>query len=281
VAARGIDLPDLDLVIHADMPKNTEGLLHRSGRTGRAGRKGASVLIFPFSARRRAERLFQAAGVTARWGEPPGADAIKRRDDERLLGDPSLLAGPKPEEMDIVRALLEQHDPAHIAAAFVRLARQGQAPPEDLAPNTEWTDKPTVRERRGDGGGENFVGGSWASLSVGRAQSAEPRWLIPMLCKAGGLTKRQLGAIRIHQHETHVEIDAGAIDAFFHRLGEGGRLEKSIHVTRLLEAPNAVPRGKPTSPNRAQPGNPTPARANGRVKPKKSKTAKKTWHPAD
>ena len=40
VAARGIDLPNLELVIHADLPKNREILLHRSGRTGRAGRKG-------------------------------------------------------------------------------------------------------------------------------------------------------------------------------------------------------------------------------------------------
>ena len=47
VAARGIDLPDLELVIHADLPTNPETLLHRSGRTGRAGRKGVSALIVP------------------------------------------------------------------------------------------------------------------------------------------------------------------------------------------------------------------------------------------
>jgi len=47
VAARGIDLPGLELVIHADLPSNEEGLLHRSGRTGRAGRKGISALIIP------------------------------------------------------------------------------------------------------------------------------------------------------------------------------------------------------------------------------------------
>ena len=45
VAARGIDLPGLDLVVHADLPTNSETLLHRSGRTGRAGAKGVSALI--------------------------------------------------------------------------------------------------------------------------------------------------------------------------------------------------------------------------------------------
>jgi len=41
VAARGIDLPNLDLVIHADLPNDAEVMQHRSGRTGRGGRKGA------------------------------------------------------------------------------------------------------------------------------------------------------------------------------------------------------------------------------------------------
>ena len=46
VAARGIDLVNLDIVIHADLPRNSEGLLHRSGRTGRAGNKGKCILLF-------------------------------------------------------------------------------------------------------------------------------------------------------------------------------------------------------------------------------------------
>src|SRR5690349_19376816 len=67
VAARGLDLPDLGLVIHADLPANTAGLLHRSGRTGRAGKKGVSVVMVPHSKRRIAERLLQVAGVEAEW----------------------------------------------------------------------------------------------------------------------------------------------------------------------------------------------------------------------
>jgi len=63
VAARGIDLPSLDLVIHAELPRTAETLHHRSGRTGRAGRKGVSVLLVQLSRRRRAEQLLQAAGL--------------------------------------------------------------------------------------------------------------------------------------------------------------------------------------------------------------------------
>ena len=57
VAARGLDLPDLGLVVHADLPTDRAVLLHRSGRTGRAGRNGMSVLLVPYTMRRRAESL--------------------------------------------------------------------------------------------------------------------------------------------------------------------------------------------------------------------------------
>lgn len=288
VAARGIDLPDLELVVHADLPKNTEALLHRSGRTGRAGRKGASVLIVPYSARRRTERLLHDAGINAQWGEPPSADDIKRRDDQRLLGDPLLEAPPEGAEQDIVRALLNKHDAAHIAAAFVRLYRKGQAAPEDLAPTQGWT---ADRSPRGQAP-ENFTGGAWVALSIGRTKQAEPRWLIPMLCKAGGLTKRQIGAIQIDENDTYVEIDAASVDAFIARVGEGGRLEKSIFVKRAGQPPGQryerpardaaphAPRAKPRPPQQR-----AAKHAKSSHKPHGAKPGgapkKRNWRPAD
>lgn len=240
VAARGIDLPDLELVIHADLPKNTEALLHRSGRTGRAGRKGTSVLIVPYSARRRTERLLREAQITAKWGDPPSVDEIKKRDDERLLGDELLSEPLQGGEHGIVRALVAQHGAEQIAAAFVRLYRKGQAAPEDLAPAPAWNEGQERRERRaprGEAGGNFVSGGAWISLSVGRNQRAEPRWLIPMLCKAGGINKRELGTIRIQQNETHVEISATSIDGFFERIGRAGNIEKGIVATRIDAPP--------------------------------------------
>lgn len=279
VAARGIDLPDLELVVHADLPKNTEALLHRSGRTGRAGRKGASVLIVPYSARRRTERLLRDANIQAKWGEPPSADDIKRRDDERLLGDPLFADAVQPAEQDIIQSLLAEHDPVQIAAAFVRLYRKGQAAPEDLAPAPAWNDAPERAPRAEPR--NNFTSGAWVSLSVGRAHKAEPRWLIPMLCKAGGLNKRQLGTIRIQQKETHVEIDAAAIDAFMARVGEGGRLEKSIHVTRMDQPPEspAARAARPQGPGRKPQHKGKRSDHQRREAPAPGK--KRQWHPAD
>ena len=85
VAARGLDMPDLGLVIHADLPQNKQALLHRSGRTGRAGRKGLSVMIVPAQHRGAAERLLASAKINAVWSAAPSADAIRARDEENLV----------------------------------------------------------------------------------------------------------------------------------------------------------------------------------------------------
>ncbi|XP_028087936.1 DEAD-box ATP-dependent RNA helicase 53, mitochondrial-like [Camellia sinensis] len=46
VAARGLDVPNVDLVIHYELPSTSEIFVHRSGRTGRAGKKGSAILIY-------------------------------------------------------------------------------------------------------------------------------------------------------------------------------------------------------------------------------------------
>lgn len=290
VAARGIDLPDLDLVIHADLPKNTEALLHRSGRTGRAGRKGTSVLIVPYPARRRTDRLLRDAQISAKWGDPPSADDVKQRDDERLLADAVLQGGAEEAERALVAELLSRHSAESIAAAFVRLYRKGQPAPEDLAPTPAWTeDQDTPGARRGAPGPRNgFENSVWIALSVGRVQSAEPRWLIPMLCKAGGLNKRDIGAIRIKHDYTEVELNAAKAEGFFERLGKHGNIEKSIRA-RPLNGPGEATESRPQSrppqrPRDDHQGERKPKRNDApksQGKPNKGPKGKKQWHPAD
>lgn len=94
VAARGIDLPNLGLVVHAELPHDAEALQHRSGRTGRAGRKGVSALLVPVSRRRRAEQLLTDAGVRVFWSGPPSAEEIRKLDQARLLQDPDSNGAP-------------------------------------------------------------------------------------------------------------------------------------------------------------------------------------------
>ncbi|MGB3721334.1 MAG: DEAD/DEAH box helicase [Pacificimonas sp.] len=240
VAARGIDLPGLDLVIHADLPSNPETLLHRSGRTGRAGRKGISAIVIEARGRNKAERLLRAARLDADWGNPPSADDVMARDEERMFADPILTDAAHEDEAAFAAQLLEKFPPAQIATAFLRLKRAGMSAPEDVQlvdvqPGKKGGFDPlqggNSRERSAR---QDFEDSVWISLSVGRKQNAEPRWLIPLLCNAGDITKPDLGAIKMQQTETFVELNAEQADAFLLSIGPNLTLEKNIRV-RVLD----------------------------------------------
>ncbi len=234
VAARGLDLPDLDLVIHADLPTNKETMLHRSGRTGRAGRKGTSVLLVPYPKRRRAEQLLAAAGVDAGWSDPPSAELIRARDQERLLSDPILAEEPAEEDLALARTLLEGRPAEWIAAALVRTHRARLPAPEeqfDAAPAAPARD-PTARFVKAPREPQRTSsGGAWFRLTLGRRSNADPKWLIPLICRLGGVTKADIGAIRIFDTDTRFEIMPETAERFalaVQRNGDGeARIEPS------------------------------------------------------
>lgn len=118
VAARGLDLPDLGLVIHAELPVNKATLLHRSGRTGRAGKKGVSVLLVPSTRRRKAEMLLGAAGLDATWSAAPGIDEILARDEERLLATPIFDQTVTDEDFALAKKLAAERTPEELACAW-------------------------------------------------------------------------------------------------------------------------------------------------------------------
>ena len=269
VAARGIDLPNLELVIHADLPRDREALLHRSGRTGRAGRKGVSVLIVPHHARRRTERLLMDAAITASWGRPPSADDVLRRDKERLLADPVLSEPLTDDERAFVEELLTQHSAEQIAAAFLRQVRAGQSAPEELdttvpQERTSASSAATTKAPRGE-----FGDSVWFSISIGRKQNAEPRWLLPMLCGAGRITKRDIGSIKIQQDETFFQIAEGSVERFLSAIGPKQMLEKNIKVKRLEGMPKDLGGNGSFAARKAAPYDPEKSSARKPVAPKR------------
>jgi ATP-dependent RNA helicase DeaD len=293
VAARGLDLQNLGLVIHADLPRDPATLLHRSGRTGRAGRKGVSALLVAPKARRRVERLLGDAKISATWGKPPSADEIARQDDARLLSDAAISAPSSAHEKQLVEQLLAQHGAEAVAAAFVRAKREGRSAPEELrdvddrasdrkakpdwerperslrdrperirpdrperAPREEWTtreDRPSreerpPREKRARTERADLHGAIWIAINVGRKKNADPKWLLPMLCKAGGLERDDIGQIRINAGNTHVELTPQGAMRLFEKVGESGRLEGSLQAFPL----DGVPEPEPFSPSEAR-----------------------------
>ncbi|KAI6244327.1 DEAD/DEAH box helicase [Aphelenchoides fujianensis] len=257
VAARGLDLPDLGLVIHAELPINKATLLHRSGRTGRAGKKGVSALVVPYTRRRKAEQLLYAAGVEAEWGGAPSADSIREKDQERLLEDPIFSEVSTEEDIALAEAMLAKRTPVEIAAALIRTRRAKLPSPEDIY------DDPRHGRRSGP---------PHARRAVGRRGNADPKWLIPMICRLGHITKKDIGSIRIFDYDTKFEISAEAATKFGAAVQSTVREDVSITPTT---AP--APRGErpprtyePRDPN-APPREfkPRPPRGEGDERPQR------------
>jgi ATP-dependent RNA helicase DeaD len=262
VAARGIDLPNLDLVIHADIPNDPEVMQHRSGRTGRAGRKGVSVLLVPPARKRRAEVLLNLAGIDAIWGTAPQADEIRKLDQERMLKDALFAEETTPEDLMLAQALLAERSAEDIAAALARLYRARLPSPEDIIDPGEHRSRPREdrgRERdsrapRGDDRASGprskprkpsarhvmNEGSVWFRASIGSRKNAEARWLLPMICRRGGIDKTDIGAIRVMDTTTEFEISARAADKFVGNLRRPDK-EDNIRIEPLPEGPQDQP----------------------------------------
>ena len=258
VAARGIDLPNVGLVIHAELPNDPEVLLHRSGRTGRAGRKGVSVLLVPPARRRRAELMLVQAGIDAVWGTAPQAEEIRKLDQQRMLQDSLFTEESTEDDLTLARALLAERSPEDIAAALARLYRSRLPSPEDILdpglgqhrPHDDRGDRRNGRNvREGDSRGapdsrrtkpgfrHSMAEGSvWFRASVGRQKNAEARWLLPMICRRGSIEKQDIGAIRIYGTHTEFEISAQAAEQFSVNLKRPDK-EENIRIEALPAGP--------------------------------------------
>ncbi len=246
VAARGIDLPNLDLVVHAELPGSHETLLHRSGRTGRAGRKGVSALVVVPSARKKAERILKFAKLTADWCSAPSATDVDERDQLRMLAADDWQAEITQGERASVDQLVERFTPEQIAAAYLRQYKLRHSAPEDLSPIS--SEKPRPRA--------SFGPSVWFSLSEGRRQAASPRHLLPRICKAGGLTKDDIGAIRIAEDLSYFEIREISVAGFLSAIGPKMTIEGKAQIVRLDKAPDvsAFEQARPERAPRVRPG---------------------------
>ena len=233
VASRGIDLPTLTLVIHVEIPRDAETLQHRSGRTGRAGKKGTAAIIVPYNRRRRVEGMLRGAKIEAEWMDAPTPEMIHKQDRSRLLE--MLTAETEFDEHDraLAKELMEKRSPEDIAAALVQAHRAKLPSPEDLSANTpEARDKAKADRQRP--GFEDVV---WYKIGVGRRQNAEARWILPLLCRRGHITRNEIGAIRIGQFESWFQVPTAVAPKFAEAIARTASTEDEQDAILIEEAP--------------------------------------------
>ena len=236
VAARGLDLPNLDLVIHADIPRTSDTLLHRSGRTGRAGRKGVCAVLVPHNRSRTAERLFVQANIKPTWSSPPSREEILKEDRKRIIENKIFKDQITDDEKIFVDELTSKNNIEQLAVAYYRLISKDLSAPEDLL---DITDKNNQNSSR-----NGFKDSVWFELSVGKEKTAEPRWLVAMLCKAGNLSKRDIGSIKIQPKFTLVEISEQKSDTLKTLAKDKKPIERHIMIKVLKKPPELTSSAK-------------------------------------
>lgn len=232
VAARGLDIRGVQKIVHYDLPESREAFTHRSGRTGRAGEKGESILLVPPHMRRRIEELFRIVEADAQWRSPPTPAKIRKAGRKRLIrkygafdqeaeGDPASSSAPE-EYQRIAARLLERRPPEALVAELLHELGAGTAvePREIRAVDTQsrrHEGKSGSSSEKGSFGGRRQkaeAGFVPFDVSWGSKAGANPQRILAHTCRRGGITGKQVGAINIGAWRSVVHISTDVSDAF-------------------------------------------------------------------
>ncbi|MCH2185544.1 DEAD/DEAH box helicase [Myxococcota bacterium] len=257
VAARGIDVPDIANVIHLDTPFDPETYVHRSGRTGRAGSQGRSLMIIPSSQERRMRNLLSTAGVTAAWLPPPGPKQVRkaaRKRQRSLLWSRLEKAEELSEsQLEYADSLLKSHPPQNVVAALLEMATPPSPcePQEIGAPTKE-------RNARTQKRASDYV---TFSISYGTRRGATKARVLSQICRRGEISAEVIGAIQLQTGRSLFQIARGAATAFEKKAGRPDKRDPGIHIEPVTaeinerrrrparEKSSRSPRGKANSAN--------------------------------
>jgi ATP-dependent RNA helicase DeaD len=251
VAARGIDVQDITLVIHLEPPTDPDSYTHRSGRTGRAGRKGRSVLLVSPSAVNKTTMLLKRAKVVARTEPVPSAQDIRKNSDQRffdiLTREDDAETPVSDRQKELAERLAAREDSARTISRLLALARfSGPTEPREIRRLDQGRDHKSPRDdrkaerdypramapkgaqrERSDAGrapasrhdrdrGAARPSGDWASFRVswGGVQGADARKVLAMVCRWGEIRGSDVGAIEIERDFSVVSVK-GSVAAGF------------------------------------------------------------------
>ncbi|KAK8951250.1 hypothetical protein KSP39_PZI003756 [Platanthera zijinensis] len=129
VASRGLDIPHVDLIIHYELPNDPETFVHRSGRTGRAGKEGTAILMFTSNQRRTIKSLERDVGCRFEFISPPQIHEVLESSGEQVL---ATLQGVHAESIQFflptAKKLIEEKGADALAAALAHLSGFSQPP---------------------------------------------------------------------------------------------------------------------------------------------------------
>lgn len=274
VAARGLDVERISLVVNFDVPREPEAYVHRIGRTGRAGRQGRALTFFTPREHGRLRRIEKLTGTDMEEVAIPSPAAVSEFRARRLLE--GIGARIERGRLDMYRGLLaelgEETSVEDIAAALVASAVGDEGPAPRVEKDRRGSGK-IRREERLDDSGE-FVGASFEAgrdkdrpikggadgarrraggrpapgsgtryrVEVGKKDRVKPGSIVGAIAGEGGIDGRDIGHIEIYPTFSLVDITADLSGEQLSRISKGYVSGRQLRI-RVDEGPGRNPRG--------------------------------------
>ncbi|MCS5449223.1 DEAD/DEAH family ATP-dependent RNA helicase [Enterobacter huaxiensis] len=277
VAARGLDVERISLVVNYDIPMDSESYVHRIGRTGRAGRAGRALLFVENRERRLLRNIERTMKLTIPEADLPNADLLGKRRLEKFAA--KVQQQLESSDLDQYRALLSQIQPTAegeeldmetLAAALLKMA-QGErsliVPPDaPMRPKREFRDRDDRFERRGDRNDRNDRGPrgdrperggedrprrerrdagemELYRIEVGRDDGVEVRHIVGAIANEGDISSRYIGNIKLFGTHSTIELPKGMPGEVLQHFTRTRILNKPMNMQLMGDAQPRTDRG--------------------------------------
>lgn len=255
VAARGLDVERISLVVNYDIPMDAESYVHRIGRTGRAGRAGRALLFVENRERRLLRNIERTMKLTIPEVELPNAELLGERRLAKFAA--KVQQQLESSDLDQYRALLSKMQPEEeldietLAAALLKMA-QGERPlivPADaprpqrreFRDRDDRTDRPRRdrdsrdgdrprRERRDVGDMQLY------RIEVGRDDGVEVRHIVGAIANEGDISSRYIGNIKLFGTHSTIELPKGMPGEVLQHFTRTRILNKPMNMQLLGDA---------------------------------------------
>ncbi|WP_301098563.1 DEAD/DEAH box helicase [Otariodibacter sp.] len=259
VAARGLDVERISLVVNYDIPLDSESYVHRIGRTGRAGRSGRALLFVEPRERRLLKNIEHLMKKPIDEVSVPNHEMLMQKRREKFKAKISVQL--EHHDLPIYRELLEDlftgdQDHEELAAAMMMLLQEKQKLilPPDPKPRPVRAERnsrnsrenPRSAERRG---GREYREGNGVAMNLyrielGREDGVEVRHIVGAIANEGDISSRYIGHIKLHDNYSTIELPQGMPSHLIQHFASKARiLSKLMQMSLLGEATDSGSRG--------------------------------------
>jgi ATP-dependent RNA helicase DeaD len=254
VAARGLDIQNLELVVNYDVPTSPDSYVHRIGRVGRAGREGVAITLADPRESRLLQQFERQTKSKIEIAQVPTVADLRARRLElmRAALHEAILAGGLDHYRVAVESLAQQHDLMDIALAAMKLAHQKEGGgQEEEAEEQEEIRPPARGEARGESRGEPRAEPRGESrgaprrgpegqisriyVGAGRKSGIRPQDLVGAIAGESGIKGNQIGAIEISDKYSIVELPEPVLEQVVRAMHKSVIKGRKVTVRRFVE----------------------------------------------